>query len=293
MSLLGGNEKARFIGLDSPGSANFVVQYNPKEFALNKAVSWSDGGAQGNDAGLYQYQKGSPMTASFDLIFDTTASQNENVQEAWVSGLLALTNPVEEPTKGEPTELGKKRPRTLMFQWGRFSMPCVIESIKVQYLMFSNAGNPVRARCSVALKEWRVQEDFEAETGSASNGMEAVQLVQAKGGETLVQISAAFGIDVRVLARFNGIVDPLADLTGKTLRIPKGAGKAAAKAAGKAASKAASKAAGKAAGKIAAKIGGKSAAKKSSPPASSPPRAPTGSGGGRGGGGGGGIMRVR
>ena len=292
MSLLGGNEKARFIGLDSPGSANFVVQYNPKEFSLNKSVSWSDGGAQGNDAGLYQYQKGTPMTASFDLIFDTTASQNENVQEAWVSGLLALTNPVEKPTKGEATELDKLRPRTLMFQWGRFSMPCVIESVKVQYLMFSNAGDPVRARCSVALKEWRVQDDFEAGSGSASNGMEHVQLVQAKGGETLVQIAATFGVEVRVLATFNGIVDPLADLTGKTLRIPKGAAKAAGKAAAKAAGKAAAKAASKLAGKAGAKAGAKSSAKKAAAPSSSAAR-PSGGGGRAGGGGGGGIMRIR
>ncbi len=257
MSLLGGNEKARFIGLDSPGSANFVVQYNPKEFQVDKSVSWSDGGAQGNDAGLYQYQKGTPMSASFDLIFDTTASQNENVQEAWVNGLLALTNPVEKPTKGEATELDKLRPRALMFQWGRFTMPCVIESVKVQYLMFSNSGDPVRARCTVALKEWRVKDDFEAGFGSASNGMEQVQLVQAKGGETLVQIAANFGLEVRLLALFNGIIDPLADLTGKTLRIPSAKAAAAGKAVAKAASKAATKAVNNAAGKVAGKVGGR------------------------------------
>jgi hypothetical protein len=41
-----------------------------------------------------------------------------------------------------------------------------------------------------------------------------------KGGETLSQVAAAHGTDARTLAVINGIVDPLADLTGMALAVP-------------------------------------------------------------------------
>jgi hypothetical protein len=224
MSLPGGSDKAKFVSVLNPRSVFFEVQYNPKEFQVNKQVNWAEPSNQGKDGEAFQYQKGSPMTATFDLLFDTTANNNENVQTAWVNGLLALTNPVEKPTKGEPAELDKLRPRALIFQWGNFSMPCVIESVRVAYLMFNSEGNAVRARCSVSLKEWKdpgAVDAFAAGTGGGRNGLQAVSLVTAVGGESLAQVAAAQGVDVRVLAAANGITDPLADCTGQTLRVPR------------------------------------------------------------------------
>jgi hypothetical protein len=221
MNLPGGSDKAKFVGLTNRATY-FEVQYNPKEFQVNKQVAWTEPSEQGSNGSQFQYQKGSPMTATFDLLFDTTATTNGNVQTEWVTGLLALTNPVEKPEDGEPTELTKLRPRALLFQWGNFSMPCVVESVRVQYLMFNSEGNAVRARCSVSLKEWcKDPAKFADATGGGANGLRAVSLVTAVGGQSLAQVAAAQGVDVRVLAAANGITDPLADCTGQTLRVPR------------------------------------------------------------------------
>jgi hypothetical protein len=199
----------------------FEVQYNPKDFKTNKAISWEEGQNQGQSENTLQFQKGSPMTASFELVFDSTASGNQNVQTAWVYRLLALTNAEIKPGTAEPGQLEKKRPRALLFQWGGFSMKCVIESVAVTYTMFSSSGDAIRASCQVALKEWTTPAaGFVGGAGTGRNGLAPVRLVQARGGETLAQIAAAAGVDLRVLAQVNGITDPLADCTGRTLSVP-------------------------------------------------------------------------
>lgn len=219
MPLPGGSSKAKFISLDD--GVMFEVQYNPKDFKVNKAMTWEESSTQGDDANTLQFQKGAPMTASFELMFDTTADGNQNVQSTWVNSLLALTNAEVKPGKGEAKELDKKRPRALMFQWGGFVMDCVIESVNVTYLMFSSSGDAVRASCQVQLKEWTKPKAFVPGGGTGSNEVASEGLVVARGGETIAQIAASVGVDVRALARANGISDPLADCTGKTLKVPR------------------------------------------------------------------------
>lgn len=216
MSLTGG--KAKFISLDT--GTTFEVQYNPKEFKVDKSLTWEESKTQGQSGNTLQFQKGAPMTASFDLVFDTTADGNQNVQTTWVNSLLALTNSEVDAPSGEAKELSKQRPHALMFQWGNFQMDCVIESVNVTYLMFSSSGDAVRARCSVKLKEWTKPAGFSAGSGGKANAADKVKLVQAQGGQTLSQIAASNGTTTQALAVANNISDPLADITGQTLIIP-------------------------------------------------------------------------
>ncbi len=218
MSLSGGSaSKAWFYNLDTQATA-FEVQYNPKEFRVEKSLTWQEANNQGLSTNPIQFQKGAPMTASFDLVFDTTAD-GANVQKVWVDKLLSLTNANQTPQQGEPAEQDKKRPPALHFQWGTFEMKCVIESVNTTYLMFATDGTAVRARCSVKLKQWELA-DFEGSGSSTRFNADKIKLVSVKGGETVSQVAAANGVSTRALAQANGITDPLADLTGKVLTVP-------------------------------------------------------------------------
>jgi hypothetical protein len=221
-----GGDKAYFESLDD-NTTKFTVQYNPKEFQVNKAMTWEESKTVGLAVNPIQFQKGAPMTASFDLIFDTTAESSvTNVQTAWVEGLLSLTNASSKAKKGEEAELGKKRPHALLFTWGSFSMKCVIESINVTYLMFASSGEAIRARCSVKLKEWTPPQDqqdggfasdnFSTSSGGASWGSGSIVMVGS--GQTLSQVSQSTGVPMRELAAANGITDPMADITGRELK---------------------------------------------------------------------------
>lgn len=218
MSQTGGNSKATFTSLDGGGS--FTVQYNPKEFKLDKAVSWEETQTQGQSGNFVQFQKGSPMTASMDLYFDTTNTDPPgNVQTEWVGPLLALTKATVQPSQGEAKELSKKRPPSLLFQWGDFNFKCVVESVNTTFLMFASDGRAVRARCTVKLKEWK-ESDMGSGSGASGWSSEPVTLVEISGGQTLSQVASSTGTDMRSIASANNITDPMADLTGKTISIP-------------------------------------------------------------------------
>lgn len=225
MSQTGGS-KAYFESIDEKGQT-FTVQYNPKEFQVNKAMTWEEAKTQGLAVNPISFQKGAPMTASFDLIFDTTnESSPVNVQDAWVNGLLSLTNATATPKDGEEAKLQKKRPHAFVFTWGAFKMKCVIESINVTYLMFASSGEALRARCSVKLKEWtpvlkagEVENRSKFAAGTGGNAWGTGSIVLVGSGQTLSQIAQSSGTDMRTVASANGITDPLAELTGLELKV--------------------------------------------------------------------------
>ena len=70
--------KATLVNLEMGGT--FTFQYNPKEFKVDKAVSWKEHDDQGQNAGL-EYQKGAPMVVSLDAYFDTTNESNSDVRQ--------------------------------------------------------------------------------------------------------------------------------------------------------------------------------------------------------------------
>ncbi len=215
-----GGSKATFTSLDKGSPVTFTVQYNPKEFRVEKSVTWSEAATPGIENNVIEYQKGAPMTASFDLIFDTTSESGvQNVQKVWVEPLMALTSAAVDVKDVKDASLDKKRPRALYFQWGAFSMKCVVESISVTYLMFASTGEAVRARCSVKLKEWVVI-PFEGKDISAGKDSTRYTIVGVKGGESISQVAAASGSTTQAVAAANNISDPMADLTGRTLLIP-------------------------------------------------------------------------
>jgi len=210
-----GGSKASLTSLDD--GKVFEVQYNPKEFQVSKSLTWQESEEQGQSRNSVQFQKGAPMTAQFDLYFDTTGD-GSNVQTSWVYPLLGLCNATVTPQTGEAKELTKKRPRAFRFEWGGFEMECVIENISVTYLMFSADGTAVRARAQVKLKEWTPPE-FDGESGGFAWDTDKVQLVEVSGGQTLSQVADSNNADWRQIAEDNGISDPLQDLTGSTLYI--------------------------------------------------------------------------
>ena len=193
--------KASFIDLEA-GYGTFQVQYNPKEFKVDKAVSWKEHDDQGQTAAPLEFQKGAPMVVSMDLYFDTTNESGADVRDKWVNGLLCLTNAKVDPGEG----LEKKRPPKVKFTWGSFSMTCVIESVNVTYLMFSSSGTPIRARCSVKLKEWGA-EDSDAGSGGDYIVGDKVQLVTAGSGATASSVAAANNTTAKQVMSDNDIED--------------------------------------------------------------------------------------
>ena len=199
---------------DLEGGGTFTVQYNPKEFKADKSVSWKEHDDQGQSKAPLEFQKGGPLVVTMDLYFDTTNEGNSDVRGKWVNKLLYLTNPL----IPDQNDTKKKRPPKVMFSWGGFKVTCVVESVNTTYLMFSESGNPVRARCTVKLKEYEV-EDIAAGSGGSHIAGTKVKLVTSSGG-TASAIAAANGISTAALLAANpSISDPMDVPAGMTLNI--------------------------------------------------------------------------
>jgi hypothetical protein len=104
----------------------------------------------------------------------------------------------------------------------RNSFPCVMESIKQKFSLFSPAGFPLRATLTVTLREYRTFEDQHEDTPRNSPDRTHVHALQL--GETLAAVARRYydtPRDWRAVAASNGIDDARRVDPGVFLRVPR------------------------------------------------------------------------
>lgn len=147
--------KLTIVGFDVPTedrrtiTTHVEAQYNPKELAVSKAVPWQKAPSSTGDQPELTFTSGEGRTMSIELFFDSY-EQGQNVHTTHVGRLQHLAmiaNP------GGP-EI-ERRPPLVRVLWGSGLPPFygVIESIDTRYTMFLPGGIPVRATCTIRLRE--------------------------------------------------------------------------------------------------------------------------------------------
>jgi len=160
------------ISLDTEDQV--TAQYNPKELAVDKAVAWQkkDDKTNTSDLPVLEFSGGQGRSMSVELLFDGF-EEDTDVHSTYVATLLKLASIID--PKGDAQ---KKRPHLVKVIWGgatgekktkasKGTLPefsGVIESLNTKYTMFSGDGKPVRATCTVKLKEAN-QASFKAPKG--------------------------------------------------------------------------------------------------------------------------------
>jgi hypothetical protein len=167
LSYMPARAKLWIASLDNP-ELQVRAQYNPKELQIDKAVPWGDhkpnNGRSGHAPG-----PGRPTPPQADLEFNGKPARSMTVEllfDAYEEGtsiepdikLLEELSSVQQPTADEP-EL--RRPHHCVVAWGPANdamepFRCVIESLSVKYTMWDRNGLPLRATCTVKLKEAQV-----------------------------------------------------------------------------------------------------------------------------------------
>ena len=230
---MGKLERARLIPVEPPKNANeepksldekaIEVCFNPKEYSLEKTVSWKSEQARSDDPRA-QFSAPVPMTLSVTLQFDTY-EERVSVRDKYVRPIEALTMMRGTP-KDDKDELSAYSPMMVIFQWGAMTFQGVIESLSQKYTMFLSDGTPVRAECALKIRKAEKKDlDKTAEADKIQSSTE--QWVTVQQGDRLDTIAGrAFGDPSRwkEIAEANGIVDPKPDYDklepGKRLRIP-------------------------------------------------------------------------
>ena len=208
------------------------VQFNPAELTFTKTAQFSEVAIPGLDMPIIQFVRGETETLNLDLFFDST----EN-------GTLDDATPVTEMTDRfyELIKIDRKThaPPVCRFVWGdqgfagsKMKAPfdsqnrqngfqCVVQSVTQTFTMFSANGRPLRAKLTVALKEYKTLKEQIDQIRFESADHTHSHVVQR--GDTLARVAAACYGDPRqwrAIAEHNGLDDPLDLRPGTILEVP-------------------------------------------------------------------------
>ena len=139
------------------GGPKVKAQYNPKELQIDKTVPWSkvneankSNGKSTQAQGIHlEFTGAEGRSLSVEMLFDGYEGE-VSVAKA-VADLETLAS-VRVPGSKKEDE---RRPHRCIAEWGTVlqGFRCVIESLSTKYTMFDENGNPLRATCTVKLKE--------------------------------------------------------------------------------------------------------------------------------------------
>jgi hypothetical protein len=141
-----------YIGSLDVTSLTVEAQYNPKELQVDKNIPWSkkNQANQANPTGLHlEFTGAEGRTMSVEMLFDGYETKSSVAD--YVKDLNTMASVLESSSPDE----NKRRPHLCVASWGDAvdNFHCVIESLSVKYTMFSDDGVPLRATCTVKLKE--------------------------------------------------------------------------------------------------------------------------------------------
>ncbi|GAB4513378.1 MAG: hypothetical protein Tsb0020_31620 [Haliangiales bacterium] len=143
-------EKLTIASIDSP-KFTATAQFNPKEISIDKSVPWNKHNNPKGDTPMLEFTNAENRTMSFELLFDGV----EPKKAGQIGGMAEIAK-LEQMTRireGRSTESEKHPPRVLVAWGGGISFKGVIESLGIKYTMFDSGGMPVRATCTLKLKE--------------------------------------------------------------------------------------------------------------------------------------------
>jgi hypothetical protein len=146
------------IGTVDHASADAAIeigaQYNPKELALASTSTWNKHpNAHGDTKGTCGFARldwggTEPQTITLDLTFDGF-EDNKSVRDQ-IDKLISLTQPWDMSS----SKASLRRPPLCVAVWGSDKeFRCVVTAVTTKITMFAPNGLPLRAICTVALKE--------------------------------------------------------------------------------------------------------------------------------------------
>jgi hypothetical protein len=201
-------EKATIVNTQT--NESLTVRFNPEEYSLSRDNNFAQASVPGRTAPLLQFTHGNLRTLEMELLFDTYEQLRDVRQET--GKLIKLLDP--DPVTHAPP--------ILLFVWGSLRFRCVLARANQKFVLFLPNGNPVRARVQTAFSEF-TNGLFEAKEIKRETA-DYTKIHVVAQGDTLSGIAAEVYNNPalwRPIALRNGIDDPRALETGRSLAIPR------------------------------------------------------------------------
>ncbi len=223
-------EKAILIIEGEGKEETLKVQFNPAEYNLSESVNYSEKSIPGFPGPITQFVSGASTTLNLSLTFDTYDTPEDGIRKIDPKGSLTQMKP-HKPT--DVSKLTKKleklvhidgslhRPPTVKFAWGALSFKGVVTDLKQTFTMFLPDGVPVRARVELTLKS--VTDIANKKKESPFESPDRTKYRTVHEGESLWNFAFQEYGDPelwRVIARENGLMNPLDLQPGQVIRLP-------------------------------------------------------------------------
>lgn len=203
--------------LDKPGPpmGRIDFQFNPKELTMAKAASWEPGTGKDKKNSTPQYKGPQPSKLTLEMFFDASATRNDSVVKR-VEQLFTCCVPTTDSHQQK-----KSSPPWVLFRWGSLTgFVAYISSVQAKFTLFTAAGLPVRATCTVSLEEIKGEPPGQNPTSGGLVPRRAHVIVD---GDTLAGIAYAEYGDPslwRAVATLNRLDDPMRIRPGSTVMLP-------------------------------------------------------------------------
>lgn len=203
-------------GRPGPIIKTLQFQLNPKELTMAKTAKWEKKSQKkASSAPPASYQGPDPQKLTVEMYFDASLARDDSVVTQ-VEELFKATAPTE---KSKSTKTPS--PPWVRFMWGGLSgFVGYVTSVSAKYTLFSPAGKPLRAVCTVAMEELASEMGKQNPT---SGGLQPRRLHVVREGDTLASIAfREYGDPAlwRALADVNGIDDPMRIPPGRSILLP-------------------------------------------------------------------------
>lgn len=198
--------------------ATITFQFNPKELTIAKSAKWErKSDPKAKKAAPPQFTGADPCKLTLEMFFDASATHDGSVVaavEQVFSCCVATAKTADQP---------KPVPPLVVFTWGSISsFPAFVTSVSAKYTLFTSAGTPIRATCSVTLEEM----PGEVRQNPTSGSLAVRRIHRMVVGDSLASVAHAEYGDAalwRELARFNRVDDPLRMPAGAVVLLPSAA----------------------------------------------------------------------
>lgn len=191
-------------------------QFNPKELHLSKTAKWSRNAQKNSEnSGIPEFGGPEPSKLTLEMFLDASDTHDDSVVKT-VEKLFSCCLPT-------PDSYTKKIPNPpwVIFHWGTLtSFTGYIHTVSVRYTLFTPSGLPIRGTATVNLEEISKEEQKQNPTSGA---LSANRVHTMLAGDTLASIAwSEYGDPTmwRVIARTNGIDDPMRVRAGTSLFVP-------------------------------------------------------------------------
>lgn len=194
------------------------VNFNPAEYNLSNSIQYSEKSIPGLDGPIGQYIAGNSTTLNVTFLFDTYEPPTLDNPNEGGTDVAVCTRKISELTLrvGELHRVPK-----VTFSWGSICFTGIITDVKESYTMFLADGTPVRAKVDVTFKS-----TYDIATKMRNSPLESPDRTKIRvvvQGDSLWSIAAREYKDAdkwKVIARENGILNPLELYPGQALKLP-------------------------------------------------------------------------